>query len=126
MTWTTPTTTGTFTARRGLSATTIGNRIYTLGGYVTARIYLSTIEVFDPATGEWTTPTTTGTSAERYAHVALLVDNVLYAITGQNSTAVAVPLHDAFTPATSGVDDGDDASSMELDLSMLESDSATN
>ncbi|HEY3876583.1 MAG TPA: kelch repeat-containing protein, partial [Candidatus Kapabacteria bacterium] len=45
--WSTPTTTGTFTPRSYLSASVVDNKIYTMGGQDTSRVY-NTVEVYRP------------------------------------------------------------------------------
>jgi N-acetylneuraminic acid mutarotase len=83
--WSTPKTTGTFTARNNLCACAINGKIYTLGGYdAHAPGDLNVLEVFDPVTNIWTTPKTTGTFTPHGAFTANVVNGKIYAIGGFN------------------------------------------
>jgi len=84
-TWTTPKTSGTFTPRNNLCACSIGNKIYTLGGYnAESPGDLDVLEVFDPSTNKWSTPKTKGSFTPHGAFTANVVDGKIYAIGGFN------------------------------------------
>ena len=99
-TWSTPITTGTFTARYGLASCVVNNKIYVLGGATTDdKHLLNTLEVFDPSTNTWSTPKTTGTSTTRYVLAAHAVNGKIYAIGGWNGRTDVNTL-EVFDPST--------------------------
>jgi hypothetical protein len=82
--WSTPTTTGTFTARYDLTSSVVNGKIYAMGG--NNGITVNILEVFDPSTNAWSTPTTTGTFTARYGLTSDVVNGKIYAMGGANST----------------------------------------
>ncbi len=101
--WSTPTTTGTFTARNNLCACVVDGKIYTMGGF-DASNDVNTFEVFDPATNTWSTPKTTGVFAPHGAFTAQVINGKIYTIGGFNNLAAkghrVLNEVDVFDPAT--------------------------
>jgi N-acetylneuraminic acid mutarotase len=98
--WTTPPTTGIFTARGALCSSVIDSKIYAMGGvHLVSGTYiaLNTVEVFDPATNTWTTPTTVGTFTPRYSSGCSLVLGKIHVIGGENVSTV-LKAHETYTP----------------------------
>lgn len=103
-TWSRPSTTGARTPRQGLAATVFNGKIYAIGGFYIDTFggshYLSTLEIFDPATNTWNTPQTTNACTPRAYAVAAVINGRIYVVGGwaNNSAVNAV---DVFDPATS-------------------------
>lgn len=84
-TWSTPKTTGHFTARNNLCACVIGRKIYTLGGYdAESPGDMNTFEVFDPVARAWSTPKTSGTFLPHGAFTASVINGKIYVVGGFN------------------------------------------
>ncbi len=98
-TWSTPATTGTFTARLLHASGVVDGKIYVIGGTSNIRdpFTTNTVQIFDPATNAWNTPTTTGTFTPRSYLSAAVVNNKIYAIGGQD-TSRAFNVNEVFTP----------------------------
>jgi N-acetylneuraminic acid mutarotase len=98
-TWSTPATTGAFTARLLHASGVVDGKIYVIGGTSNIRepFTHNTVQVFDPATNAWSTPTTTGTFTPRSYLSAAVVNNKIYALGGQDTNRV-FNLNEVFTP----------------------------
>lgn len=98
--WSTPVTTGTFTARRSHTSSVVGGKIYVIGGVDdTARgALIPTVQVFDPLTNSWSTRTTTGTFTPRFGHSSCVVNGKIYIIGGEAGPVINTI--DVFDPAT--------------------------
>src|SRR5579872_3677344 len=83
-TWISPTVTGTFTPRWGLSSAVVGGKIYVMGGRDNSSQALNTFEVFDPSSNTWTTPATMGSFTGRSSLASAVVGDKIYAIGGYN------------------------------------------
>jgi len=99
--WSTPVTTGVFTPRAHLTSNTVNGKIYAMGGVqydsLQNKVFLSTVEVFDPQTNSWSTPVTTGSLTARSSHVSVVVGGKIYIIAGEGPGAKTV---DVFDPAS--------------------------
>lgn len=107
--WTTPTTTGTFTARASCSSAIVDGKIYVAGGVGVGSKSISTLEVFDPLLNTWSAPAVTGTFTPRHGLASCVVDGKIYAFGGANETGILNtveifdPLTNAWsTPSTTG------------------------
>ncbi len=98
-TWSTPATTGTFTARLLHTSGVIDGKIYVIGGTPNIRdpLATNTVQIFDPATNAWSTPTTTGTFTPRAYLSSGVVNNKIYVLGGQDTSKV-FNLNEVFTP----------------------------
>ncbi|MDP4219136.1 MAG: kelch repeat-containing protein [Bacteroidota bacterium] len=96
--WSTPSTTGTFSARWGLCSAVIADRIYVFGGY--AHGALATIEVFDPATNHWSAVSTSGTFTPRNESSACVLNGLVYISGGEDANGNAIDSVDVFDPST--------------------------
>ncbi len=97
--WSTPNTTGTFTARLLHSSGVIGNKIYIIGGTpdMVNPLKENTVQVFDPETNSWISPQTKGTFTPRSYLSTCALGNKLYTIGGQD-TATVFNKVEVFTP----------------------------
>ncbi|MFC1595645.1 Kelch repeat-containing protein [Gemmatimonadota bacterium] len=91
------------TARYGAVAAAIGGKLYVAGGN-DGSIYVSTLEVYDPATDSWTTATSMPTARDRVAAAA--IGGKLYVAGGYNSGYLSMlevydPATDSWSTATS-------------------------
>jgi len=82
------------TARYGLAAAVVNNKIYAIGGWNGS--YLATVEEYDPATNIWTAKANMPTA--RYYLAAAAVSNKIYAIGGYNGSSLATV--EEYDPAT--------------------------
>ncbi|WP_084735641.1 DUF6603 domain-containing protein [Actinophytocola xinjiangensis] len=88
------------TARRRHTTTRIsGGRVLVAGGLGTAAAPLSSVEVFDPATGTWTTPAT-GLTAARAGHTATYTGGTLLVAGGTGGRGAALAAAELLDPAT--------------------------
>jgi len=97
--WSTPVTTGTFTARRGSAIAVVADKIYVMGGSGAAANYLNVLEVFDPSTNTWSTPVTIGSLTTRAGLAAAEVNGRIYAMGGYDG-ATMFNIVEAFDPST--------------------------
>jgi hypothetical protein len=82
-TWSTPITTGTFTARQYLTSSVVNGKIYVMGGDTAGTINpVNTLEVFDPSNNTWSTPKTTGVFTPRMNLSSSVVDGNIYTFGG--------------------------------------------
>jgi len=89
------------TERSGLAAAEIGEKLYVVGGAHwrdTGLRYLSTLEVYDPATDTWTTKRSMPTGRERLA--AAEIGGKLYVVGGSNGMAYCLSTLEVYDPAT--------------------------
>jgi N-acetylneuraminic acid mutarotase len=98
-TWSTPVTTGIFTARLLHASGVVDGKIYVIGGTPNIKdpLTTNTVQVFDPATNAWSTPATTGTFTPRSYLSASVVNNKIYVLGGQDTNRV-MNLNEVFTP----------------------------
>lgn len=88
--WTTPETTGSFTARGGATASAINGKIYVIGGSDISSTSLNLVQVLDPAKGSWTSLKPSGNFTARNRHVSAIIDGLIYIIGGsQQSTYIS-------------------------------------
>ncbi len=97
--WTTPETTGSFTARGGCTATVVDGKIYVIGGYDENWTALNLVEVYDPVTKAWTAPKVTGLATPRHRHGAVYVNGKIYIFGGMSQTNYETGV-ETFDPAT--------------------------
>ncbi len=99
-TWSTPVTTGTFTARLLHTSGVIDGKIYVIGGTPNIRdpLTTNTVQIFDPEKNAWSTPTTTGTFTPRSYLSSAVIGNKIYVLGGQDTSRV-FNLNEVFTPA---------------------------
>lgn len=84
--WSAPATTGYFRGRTRCTASSVGGKIYVIGGYDTlSGTPITQVAVFDPATSHWDTVATTGDQTPRWGHSAEVVDGKIYVLGGLNS-----------------------------------------
>ena len=79
--WTTPTMSGSMTARAYHASVVINGKIYVIGGNIRAPSFPN-VEVFDPGTNTWTVPVTSGTFIQRYLLTASAVGGKIYVFGG--------------------------------------------
>jgi N-acetylneuraminic acid mutarotase len=98
-TWSTPVTTGTFTARLLHTSGVIDGKIYVIGGTPNIRdpLSINTVQIFDPVTNAWSTPTTTGTFTPRSYLSSGVANNKIYVLGGQDTSRV-MNVNEVFTP----------------------------
>lgn len=96
--WSTPKTTGTFTARRGLTSAVVDGKIYVMGGY-DGKNWLNTLEVFDPSFNAWSTPVTTGIFTAREKLCSSVIDGKIYVMGGYNGV-IHLNTLEVFDPST--------------------------
>ena len=80
-TWSTITTTGSMTARFGLSASVVNGVIYTIGGATGAGAYLNTFEAFEPLTNTWSKPAVNAGFTQR-EYLSSAVIGTVHAVLG--------------------------------------------
>ena len=97
-TWSTPKTTGTFTARHDLTSCVIDGKIYAIGGG-DGNKYINTLEVFDPLTNTWSTPKTTGTFTPRSSFCSSVVNGKIYVIGGWDNNGSFITTVQVFDPS---------------------------
>jgi len=84
------------TGKAMFSASVVDGKIYVIGGARYANIggpYLSTVEMYDPATDTWTAKAPMSTT--RFAHCSAVVNGIIYVFGGDNNVTV-----EAYDPAT--------------------------
>ncbi|MBK9249152.1 MAG: T9SS type A sorting domain-containing protein [Ignavibacteria bacterium] len=93
--WSTPTTIGTFSPRRGAATVVFNNKIYLLGGFDGSK-YTTKVDVFDPVTNQWTSPTISGKQIGRSGISASVIGGYIYIFGGNanNSFPVTVEQFD--------------------------------
>jgi N-acetylneuraminic acid mutarotase len=100
--WTTPATTGTFTARRAFVCAVVNGKLYTIGGDTSSASSgkTSLVEVFDPATNSWSAPVTTGSFTPRIVRAGAVIDGKIYVMGGRTDSTSDLSTVDIFDPAT--------------------------
>ena len=83
------------TARQSPAAAVINGKLYVVGGRNSAGAYVSTVEVYDPATNAWSSKTSMPTPRTGLGVIA--VNGLLYAVGGTNSGG-AVAANQVYTP----------------------------
>ena len=74
------------TARMRLAVAASGTRLFAVGGYLSGRGYLDTLEIYESATDSWSAATPM--SRTRSALAAAIVGNTLVALGGRGSIDV--------------------------------------
>ena len=85
------------TARAGLAAAAVNNRIYAIGGS-NGSTQLQTVEEYDPATNTWTSKASMPTA--RWDLAAVAVNNKIYAIGGFDGSTYLTTVEECSPPVT--------------------------
>ncbi len=101
--WTTPTTSGNYLERQGLSGALINGEIYAFGGD-NGGMFSNTFDIFNPATNTWTTPETSGIAIARAGGCATLFNGKVYIMGGRDVWG-QLDTNSVFTPSFSSVSD---------------------
>jgi N-acetylneuraminic acid mutarotase len=87
------------TERFGVSTCVVDEKIYAIGGGQSPYTpYLSTLEVYDPATDTWTKKADMPTG--RNGHAASVVNGKIYVIGGEPRAEASIPTVEEYDPAT--------------------------
>ena len=86
------------TARYGHCVAVVDGKLYAAGGKNDVDGTLSSVECFDPSTGQWSA--ITPLSTVRSGHGVAVVDGKLYAAGGSDATDTAVSSVECFDPST--------------------------
>jgi N-acetylneuraminic acid mutarotase len=93
--WTTPVTTGVFTARQELAACAVKGKIYVIGG--TQGTPFNYVEIFDPVYNSWDKPGT-GMPTARAGLVTEVLNDQIYAIGGVNAAGTFLNTVEVYDP----------------------------
>lgn len=85
--WSTPKTTGTFSARTFHTCQVVNGKIYVIGGF-NGGVTVVNIEVFDPTSNTWSTPSVTGVFTPRRGLASCVIGENIFTFGGSNGPDV--------------------------------------
>ena len=77
----------------------LDGKIYVTGGLTTSGSYISTMEIYDPASNSWSTVTIPLTAGERREHTSVTLDGKIYLIGGLTNSG-RISTVDVYDPVT--------------------------
>ena len=76
----------------------VDGKLYAVGGYDATNTALSSVESFDPSTGQWSAVAPMSTA--RWVHGVAVVDGKLYAVGGMDATNTRLSSVECLDPLT--------------------------